>query len=405
MDRFPGIADRAHVEDALAWIDAKAGAMAPEEVCILQVADRVLVADVRQDLDLPSFDRAAVDGVAVRAEETIGASTYNPCVLQWAAAFADLPAGGAVRIDAGEPLPHGADAVIRAEQVEFDAQGAGIVTEPIVAKSGVERKGSQGRRGSTLIAAGRRFRPADIGPLAFAGVARVFVVGRPRVRCLIADGTIEAGQPLPQGKAYDANGPLLRALIERDGGIVVEQRTIARDRALLRQALLASPGADIILVAGGTGSGSNDHAAAALAEAGELAMHGVALRHAETVGIGLAAGVPVFLLPGTPLACLLAYEVLAGRAIRRLGGRNPELPYFCREMTAARKIVSEISMMELRPVRCLTANSVEPIAAIAEAGLRAVAEADGFVLVPEKSEGYPQGAAVIVHLYDGYSRA
>ena len=313
--------------------------MAPEAVSILQVADRVLVADVRQDQDLPPFDRAAVDGIAVRAEETIGASTYNPCVLQWATAFADLPAGGAVRIDAGEPLPHGADAVIRAEQVEFDARGAGIVTEPIVAGSGVERRGSQGKRGSTLIAAGRRFRPADIGPLTSAGIARVFVVGRPRVRCLIADGTIEAGQPLPQGKACDANGPLLRALIERDGGIVVEQRTIARDRALLRHALLASPGADIILVAGGTGSGSNDHAAAALAEAGELAMHGVALRHAETAGMGLAAGVPVFLLPGTPLACLLAYEVLAGRAIRRLGGRNPELPYFCREMTAARKIV------------------------------------------------------------------
>jgi molybdopterin molybdotransferase len=74
-------------------------------------------------------------------------------------------------------------------------------------------------------------------------------------------------------------------------------------------------------------------------------------------------------------------------------------------MTAARKIVSEISMLELRPVRCLTANSVEPIAAIAEAGLRAVAAADGFVLVPERSEGYPQGAAVTVHLYDGYSCA
>jgi molybdopterin molybdotransferase len=375
--------------------------LGPEEVPIFEAAGRVLVGDVSQNLDLPPFDRAAVDGIAVRAEETIGASTYNPCVLQWAAAFADLPAGGAVRMDAGEALPHGADAVIRAEQVEFDARGAGTVSEPIVAGSGVERRGSQGRRASALIAAGRRLRPADIGLLTSAGVAHVSVVGRPRVRCLITDGTIEAGQPLPQGKVYDANGPLLRALIERDGGIVVQQQSIARDRASLRHALLALADADIILVAGGTGSGSNDHAAAALVQAGELAIHGVALRHAETAGMGVAASVPVFLLPGTPSACLVAYEVLAGRAIRRLGGRSPELPFFCREMTAARKIVSEISMMELRPVRCRAANSVEPIAAFAETGLRAVAEADGFVLIPEKSEGYPQGVAVTVYLYDG----
>jgi molybdopterin molybdotransferase len=196
----------------------------------------------------------------------------------------------------------------------------------------------------------------------------------------------------------------LRALIERDGGILVEQRTLSRSVAALRHAL-APPGVDLIVVAGGTGSGSNDHATRALAEAGEIAIAGVALRHAETTCMGMAAGVPVFLLPGAPAACLLAYEFFAGRALRRRGGQAPGLPFPSRSMTAARKIVSEIGLAELRPVRCRDDRSVEPIPFLVEAGLRALTAADGFVLISEESEGYPQSASLTVYLYNGYGRA
>jgi molybdopterin molybdotransferase len=403
-DRSHGIAARVHVEAALAWIDALPVASNEEDTGLTEGVGRILARDANSNLDLPPLDRAAVDGVAVHAEETIGASTYNPCVLQWTAPSGDLAPGGASRVNAGDPLPGGADAVIRLEHVGLDGLGRATLTEPMVAGGGVERRGSRAARGSRLIAAGHRLTAAAIGMLASAGLARVCVVAKPRVRCLLADGTIQAGNPLAHGGVYDANRPLLGALIERDGGIVVEQRTIARDRAVLRHALLV-PGADLILVVGGTGSGTNDHAALALAEAGEVAIHGVALRHAETAGMGLAAGVPVFLLPGNPVACLLAYELIAGRAVRRLGAHNPALPFPSREMTAARKIVSEIGMLDLRPVRCPSQDLAEPIAFAAEAGLKAIAEADGFVLVPEKSEGYPQGAIVTVYLYNGYGRA
>jgi molybdopterin molybdotransferase len=403
-DRSQGIADRASVETARAWLAAQAGTLGSEDVPITDGADRTLAEAVRSNLDLPPFDRASIDGIAVRADETVGASTYNPSIFRCLTASADLAPGAAVRINAGEPLPGGADAVIASEHVGLDQRGAGIVTEPVVAGSGTERRGSQGTRGSTLIPAGRRLAARDIGILAAAGLARISVVRKPRVRCLLSEGASAAGTPLPAGKVYDANGPLLCALIERDGGIVVEQRTIARDRALLRHALLV-PGADIVLVAGGTGSGGGDHAAVALAEAGELAIHGVALRHAESAGMGIALGNLVLLLPGTPVACLLAYEFLAGPAIRRLGGRNPGFPFPIRKMTITRKIVSEISMTELWLVRCPTEDLAEPIAGFAEAGLKAVSEANGFVLMPEGSEGYPQGAGVTVYLYEGYERA
>ena len=401
VDRAQGGSKRAGAEQALAWVDLQTKALASEAVPIAEAGGRILAEEVRPTMDLPPIDRAAVDGVALRADDTVGASTYNPIVFRWVAvAAADLAPGTAARVNAGEPLPRGADAVIRSEHVGSDGRGAGTVTEPVVAGSGTERKGSQGARGSVLITAGRRLRSSDIGLLAAAGLVRISVVRRPRVRCLLASRTIEP----PEGKIYDANSPLLRALIERDGGIVAEQRTIQGDRALLRHALLL-PGADIVLVAGGTGPGGDDHAAAALAEAGEVAIHGLALRHAETTGMGMAAGVPVLLLPGTPMACLLAYEFLAGPAIRRLGGQNPSFPFLPREMTASRKIVSEIGMTELRPVRCPNKLLAEPIAGFAEAGLKSVAVADGFVLIPEGSEGYSQGATVTVYLYDGYERA
>jgi molybdopterin molybdotransferase len=191
---------------------------------------------------------------------------------------------------------------------------------------------------------------------------------------------------------------MLAALIARDGGIVVEQPRIGPDRAGLREAL-ALPGADVVIVAGGTGPGAGDVAAAVLAEAGELAVHGIALRPGESAGAGRAAGGPVFLLPGTPAACLWAYEFLAGRAIRRLAGRGAELPFASRVLRMTRKIASEVGTAEVWPVRCTGEGEAEPLAPFAEAGLVAAAHADGFVVVPEASEGYPAGATVTVYLH------
>src|SRR5262249_3896683 len=143
-----------------------------------------------------------------------------------------------------------------------------------------------------------------------------------------------------------------------------------------------------------------DHAEAALAEAGELAIHGVALRPGETSGMGrTASGALAFLLPGTPVACLWSYELFAGRAIRRLGGRTAALPFPSRRMVVARKIVSEVGMTEVCPVKCLRDGTVRPIGSYPEMGLGVTARADGFVIVPEGSEGYAQGAPVSVYLY------
>jgi molybdopterin molybdotransferase len=406
-DGLQSLARRVRVEDAVAWIDAHVAPLGAEDVLLADAAGRVVFQDVLAEFDLPPFARAAVDGMAVRADETVGASAYNPLRFRLApdaGGPGDLPAGSAVRLSAGDRLPRGADAVVPLGHVEPDEGGACAIIEPVVAGSEVERAGSQGARGSNLIRAGRRLGPGDIGLLASAGRARVGVVRRPRVRCVLSGDAIEAGTPLPPGAACDANAPMLRALIERDGG-VVEQRRVERSHETLRAAL-ESPAADIVLFVGSAGGGSDDHAAAALAEAGELAIDGVALHPGAATGIGrTTAGAPLFLLPATPAACFWAYAFFAGRAIRRLGGRSPAFSFASRTMTATRKIVSEIGMTEVVPVRCVNAGGAEPLPSFAAAGLRAITEADGFVVVPEGSEGYQRGTMVTVYLYDEQARA
>src|SRR5262249_54127368 len=150
---------------------------------------------------------------------------------------------------------------------------------------------------------------------------------------------------------------------------------------------LASSGVDVIVVAGSSGPGPDDHAAAALAESGELAVHGVTLRPGETCGMGrTASGALTFLLPGAPARCLWSYELFAGRAIRRLGGRSAALPFAPRRMVAARKIVSEIGMTEVCLLQCLRDGTVRPMTSYPETGVAEAAHADGFVIVPEGRE-------------------
>ncbi len=361
--------ERVSVERAVAWVDAATGRLGTEEAAAAEAFGRVLGEDARASRPLPAGDIAALDGFAVRAEDSLGAGAYNPLSLPL------------IAVAAGALMPAGTDAVAPLEQVETQA-GRVVLIAPAAAGDNVERTGSTAAAGAILAAAGTRLLAHHIGLLAAAGRRRVAIVRRPRVRLAIA------GSAPPDG---DADGPMLRALIARDGGIVAASP--------LADAFYGD-GADLVVVAGGTGPGPADRSAAALAEAGELAIHGVALRPGETTGFGrTAAGTPALLLPGAPPACLWGYELFAGRAIRRLAGLDPALPYRSCRMIAARKFVSALGATEICPARRLPEGGIAPLASFAEIGLMAAAAADGFVVIPEASEGYPEGAAITVYCY------
>jgi molybdopterin molybdotransferase len=293
---------RSSVEETVAWIDTYVGRLETEDVFLAGAVGRILAEDVAAAVDVPPFDRAIINGLAVRAGETIGANAYNQLNLRLVAGET-LPEGCAMQLNAGNPLPDGADAVVPLELVQMSAAARTCdIVQTVTSGSEVERASNQCGRGDRLLPAERQLRPSDIGLLASAGLTRILVTRRPNVRLvLIGDGLIEPGCLLPSGSIYDANSPLICALIQRDGGILSDRCRSGCDRISISAALSGSE-ADIILVVGGTGQGPDDQAAAALREAGELAIHGVALRPGgppDSAEPGRV--VPVFLLPGPSL--------------------------------------------------------------------------------------------------------
>ena len=312
------------VDLAIAWVDAATRRLAMEEVALADAAGRVLAADLRAPRPIPFCDRAAVDGFAVAAQQSLGAGLYNPL---------DLPA---IAVAAGDILPEEADAVVPLALGQHEKGDRVILIEAVAPGDNVDPAGAVAIAEALLISAGTRLEARHIGLIAAAGLVHAAVIRQPRVQLAVAGA-------VPLGGADDVDGPMLRAAIARDGGLAIAASPVEA---------FAAAGADIVLIVGGTGFGRNDRSAELLAKAGAIELHGLALSPGETAGFGrTVAGVPVLLLPGTPAACLWSYELFAGRAIRRLGGRDDRLPYRRRTMKTARKIVSSLGLTEICAIR------------------------------------------------------
>ena len=282
--RMRGFAARADVEEVERFLAARTVALDPEGVPLLACAGRVLAADVRSPVDVPAFARAAMDGYAVRGEDSFGASDYTPIDL--APIGVSLPGspfagrverGQAVRIMTGAPLPAGADAVAPAETCE-EKGGAVRVTEPVAPRRHVGEAGEDVRAGDLVLEVGRRLRPQDVGVLASIGCARVLCVRRPRIALVVTGDELLPPGAAPQGyRIVDSNSPMLAALVARDGGELLPHE-ILPDRPERIRAALAAPGADVVLVSGGSSVGQEDHAPRLVAEIGTLDYHGISMR-------------------------------------------------------------------------------------------------------------------------------
>jgi molybdopterin molybdotransferase len=405
--RMRGFRGRRPVGEVVALIDARVGALGGERVPLAGAAGRALAGAITAGADVPAFDRSAMDGYAVRGEETYGADVYTPALFRRAGrsrpgeAFAGtVGAGEAVEIATGAPVPAGADTVVPVEATRAEGDRV-AVTEPVPVGRHVGRRGEDVAAGSPVLAAGRVLRPQDLGVLSGLGVSDVAVVRRPRVAVLVTGDELLPPGTRPEGyRLADMNSPMLAALVARDGGSARVVGPLADRREVVREALVeASATSDAVLVSGGSSTGPEDHAPGLVAALGELPVHGVALRPAGPAGLGFVAGVPVVLLPGNPVSCLCAYDLFAGRVVRRLGGRPADWPYRPVARPLARKLVSALGRVDYARVR-LAGDRVEPLSVSGASVLSSTTRADGFVIVPADLEGYPEGAEVTVWLYD-----
>lgn len=404
--RMRGFTQRTEVSEALNWVDQHSHPLPAEVLAIEHCANRVLAQEVISPLNVPEFDRAAMDGFALHGQATTGASEYNPLAFTVVGtalpgqpcAKTHLSPHSAIRIMTGAPLPAGMNAVIPAEYAE-EANGVLNVTRPVSPGQHVGHVGEDIAQHTQALPAGRRLRPQDVGLVASLGLAELPVVRQPRVRILVTGNEVRApGTPKGPFDIYDANSVTLRGLIARDGGVLESHQRLGDQADTIAQALTA-PGADVLLISGGSSVGSEDHAPRLLAQYGELAIHGVSMRPSSPAGMGRMGEALVFLLPGNPVSCLCAYDFFAGRAIRRLGGRRADWPYPSVQAEVARKIVSQVGRTDYVRVK-LTERGVEPIALSGASVLSSTTRADGFVIVPPEAEGYGEGSAVTVYLYE-----
>jgi molybdopterin molybdotransferase len=347
-----------------------------------------------------------MDGYAVMAESTEGATSYNrlPLVvigdsLPGHPFQGSVGVGHGVRIMTGAPLPPGCDAVLPAEWIDDTAATHDIVSAVAAVSPGkhVGRRGEDIVRGTTLFQTGRVLRPQDLGVLSSVGVGEARVFSRPRVRLVVTGNELLPSGSRPHGyHIADANGPMLSALVERDGGVVEFPGLVADEPDAILEALHSA--ADVIIVSGGSSVGIEDLAPTLVARHGDLAIHGIAMRPSSPTGLGRLGPRIVFLLPGNPVSCLCAYDFFAGRVIRALGGRTTVWPYRPIRGRLTRKISSPIGRLDYARVRVVDGD-VEPLAVGGASVLSSTTRADGFVLVPDDSEGFAPGTDVEVWLY------
>ncbi len=404
--RMRGFAERTSVEDAVAWVDRQAAWIVPEVVPLSEARGRVLAEPVVSRIDVPTYPRAMMDGYAVRAADTMGAGDYDPLPLRIvgtslpaAPANVTVGEGEAVRIMTGAPMPEGADAVLPVEQTQPGSSTDSVLVLAAVARGRhIGQVGEDIRRGREVLTRGRVLRPQDLGVLSSIGLSEVSVIGAPRVAILVTGNEVlPAGSKPADYRIADANGPMLSALVERDHGCVTDCRYVPDDPDAIAEALRAD--ADIILVSGGSSVGEEDHTPQLVRKLGMLAVHGIAMRPSSPAGMGTIGHRQVFLLPGNPVSCLCAYDFFAGRLIRQRAGHRADWPYRQQQLPLAEKLSSAIGRTDYARVR-IQNGQVIPLAIRGASILTSTTRADGFVIVPEASEGFAEGTPVTVYRYD-----
>jgi molybdopterin molybdotransferase len=393
-----GFGERTPVAAVLTLIDSRVSALDSELVPVTEAAGRELAKAVVSAVNVPGFARSAMDGFAVRAADVPGGLLVVGESLPARPFAGVVESGQAVRIMTGAPIPDGADAVVMAEYATQTPTSVAIRCT-VTAGKHIVRVGEDVTAGREVLSAGRRLRAQDVGLIASVGQSGVRVVRRPRVALMATGDELLPPGAVPHGAHIaDSNSPMLAALVARDGGTCLPVQYVGDRFDAMRDAL-ANADADVILVSGGSSVGTEDHAPRAVAELGELVIHGVAVKPASPAGVGFLGAKSVFLLPGNPVACLCAYDLFAGRAVRRLGGRSPELPYQCISLPLAAGIASGARRVDYVRVR-VEGGRVLPLAAGGASILSSTVAADGFVLVDHDRAALAEGEVVRVWLYE-----
>jgi molybdopterin molybdotransferase len=375
-----------------------------ERLAIGEAAGRVLAANVASTADVPPFDRAAMDGYAVVAEDTFGAGRYEPKVLRvvekvytGSVPTRAVARGECVEIATGAPMPDGADAVGMVEETEKDGGHGVRVFTPVYPRQHVGRRAADIAAGQPLLEAGVLLNPSRIGALAATGITEVEAYARPRVAILSTGNEIVApGQPLAPGQIYDINQFTLSAIIGAHGGDAVTGPTAPDSLPELTAAIQDATHADIIVFSGGSSVGERDLILDALQAIGEVLFHGIAVKPGKPTVFGRIGETPVLGMPGYPTSCLSNAYMLLVPLLRRMA-RLPEHRPQVVALPLARRVVSTTGRHQFYTVR-IEGGMAHP-AFKGSGDITSMSLADGYIEIPAQTDIVEAGEMVDVKLF------
>lgn len=393
------------LDDAIALV---IGAARPLERTVraplAEAAGRVLAADVVAGADVPPFDRAAMDGFAVIADDTSGAARESPRTLRRIETVhtGSVPTrrvgrGECVQIATGAPLPAGADAVVMVERTDGGAHGAVGVHAPVRSGQHVGRRAADIAAGDVAVPRGDLLTPSRLGAIAALGVAEVEVFDRPAAAILsTGDEIVAPGRPLGPGQIYDVNRFTVGAVIAAHGGRPLPRAAAADTLDALEAAVDACRDADVLVFSGGSSVGERDLMADLLTRRGEMLFHGVAVKPGKPTAFGRIDGTPVFGMPGYPASCLSNAYLLLVPLLRRMARLPPWRPRTV-AVPLARRVASTAGRRQFYTVRVVDGEAVPAFKASGD--ITSMSRADGYIDIPDRTEVVEQGQVVEVTLF------
>jgi molybdenum cofactor synthesis domain-containing protein len=392
-------------EAVAAVMDAAVPVARTERVHLAQANGRVIAETIVAAADVPPFDRAAMDGFAVVAEDTFGASRHEPALLSCVEKVytGEMPAraivsGECMEIATGAPLPAGATAVVMVEETDRVGDDAVRVMTPVYPGQNVGRRGTDLKADAPVVGTGMALNPSRLGALAAAGASHIDVFVRPTVAILSTGNEIvEPGHALKPGQIYDINRYTLSAVVAAHGGVPLVLPSAADALGDLTAAVdLAANSADIIVFSGGSSVGEKDLILDVLRSSGEVLFHGISVKPGKPTIFGRVRSKAVLGMPGNPTSCLSNAYLLLVPLLRRMA-RLPEYRPHSVRARLTRRIVSTTGRHQFYTVRVVDGSAVPAFKSSGD--ITSMSQADGYIEIPAHVDLVEAGELVDVKLF------
>jgi molybdopterin molybdotransferase len=369
------------------------------DIEVLPIVDgdgRIIAENITANIDVPHYRRAAMDGFAVIASETLGACASSPVMLRLANI---IEKGTCVRVHTGSLMPEGADAVVMIEDTQFCGEMVQILAQSHPFKN-VGAIGEDITKGELIQEHGHRLRPCDIAVLASQGIGTLKVFRKPVVVIIPTGEELvqREKRDLKPGEVYETNGLMASLYIKKWGCEVRSLKIVTDSPDLIKEAILSNLDADMVITSGGTSVGKRDYVPAVVDSIGKLLVHGVGISPGKPTALGIVKGKPVVCMPGYPVAGIIALFFFARSAVRKLGNIPDEPDHIIRAVLSE-KIYGRTGYKTFARVKLENGKAIH-LATSGAGILSSVSKADGFVILPENIEGFNAGEEVEVVLID-----